>query len=473
MRKLFLGLFSRSLLYPNLDGAMPLKIANSFFWLSVFTIPLQSCLFSVIIVDDVWRWATVQAIAWTLVGVYIFIFVGAVITGLFFFRRTTGLMWDPRSLADIIALLPRSNCLREYSGTDIMQNKEEIRHKLSQRSDRLGYWRTPGSNQGLFYCIGEEGTSIRQYTLESGRIEEKTGVQDRSMDVEKAAVLYNTNTRFRYLPWFLRDTFIVFWCVTAFIFLLAMFVVSFLPATALRKGFSPLVGVLPNAACFSPANFLYSFVPSLIGIFLYIFYQPLDMAIRKLQPWVELSKAEGTTADRSLLLDYPAALPFQCTITALRLGHYRVATTSSLSFLFIILPIAAGGLFFPLTVADGTVRMIPNLSALYVILAILILYLIGLLVLIPGRYSMQLPHGVDCLAEILSFLWSSQVLDDAAFRAPRSKVDLVTRLMAKKAKGDLNKYAFGIYQGRNGRESLGIERLGRRGSQEVMVLTGR
>jgi hypothetical protein len=470
---LFIGAFPRIMLYPKWDGPIVLNISNLLFWSSIFTIPLQSCLFSVVRVDGVWRWTTVQGIAWTLVGVYFLMLLGTIVTGLFFFRRTTGLMWDPRSLADIIALLPRSNCLRDYAGTDIMRTKEEIRIKLARRSDRLGYWRTPDKNQGIFYCVGEEGASTRQYTLEAGKLQEKTGIEDLCSDIEKAATMYNTHTRFRYLPWFLRDTFVVFWAVTAFILLLALLIVSFLPATAIRNGFPPLIGVLPDSAGYSPANFLYSFVPSVIGMFLYLSYQPIDMALRKLQPWVELGNSEGAPAEKSLLLEYPSLSPIICSISALSAGHYRVAAASFLSLVYIILPILAGGLFFPLTIDTGDVRMIPNLSAFNTILATLVLYLVGLLIVIPSRFRMQLPHGVDCLAEIFSFIWSSQILDDAAFRAPRSKVDLVTRLMARKVSGDVNRFAFGVYKGRNGRESLGIERLGRRGSQEVMVLSGR
>jgi hypothetical protein len=163
----------------------------------------------------------------------------------------------------------------------------------------------------------------------------------------------------------------------------------------------------------------------------------------------------------------------QCTLSALSKGHFRVAATSLLSFLFLLLPVLAGGVFFPLTTPSGEVRMIPSLGAFYVILAILIMYLIGLLILIPGRFAMHLPHGIDCLAEIFSFVYNSLILNDAAFRTPRSKADLVTRLMALKTTGDFNRYAFGVYRGRNGRESLGIERLGRKGIQGVMVLSGR
>ena len=472
---LFVGISPRSMLCPRWSGSMSIDLAQSFFWLTVFTIPLQSCLFSVIQMDGVWRWTTVQGIAWTLIAVYILVLIANVIVALFFFRRTTGLMWDPRSLADIIALLPRSNCLRDYPGTDIMRNKEDIRHKLALRSYRLGYWRTPNLSQGIFYCIGEEGASTRQYTLEAGKLQEKRSANnfDQTSDIEKMAELYNTNTRFRYIPWFLRDTFVVLWPVAAFIFLLALLIVSFLPSTAIRNGFAPLVPVVPDLAGYAPANFLYSFIPSIIGILLYLCFQSLDMTLRQLQPWAELGNPAGAVASRSLLLDYPAHVPISCTFAALRNRHYRIALTSLLSFLFILIPILAGGIFFPLTNPSGRVRMIPNLPSFYVVLVLLILYLLGLLALIPHRHELHLPHGVSCLAETFSFVYGSNVLDDASFRAPKSKKDLVAKLGAVKTGGGVNRYAFGVYMGRGGKECLGVERLGRSGVQEVMVLSGR
>lgn len=472
---LFLGMFPRSMLWPRWTGSASINIANVFFWLSVFTIPLQGCLFSVTLVDDRFVWTTVQGVAWTLFAIYLLILVAAGITGFFFFRRTTGVMWDPRSLADVIALLPSSNSLRDYAGTDVMRNREDLRHRLADRSDRLGYWKTPNKDHGIFYCVGEEGASTRQYTLQAGKLTEKPRTV---FDIEKAE-LYSTGTRFRHLPWFLRDACVVLWAVVGFFLLLALVVVSFLPSTAIRKGLPPLVPVLPNLAGFSPANFLYSFVPSIIGMLLYLFFQPIDMALRKLQPWAELGKPAGANAQNSLLLDYPACFPFSCSTKAFANGHYRVAILSFLSTLFLLIPVLAGGLFFPLTTPANVVRMIPNLPSFYILLTLLALYLVALLLLIPRRYEMRLPHDIDCLAEIFSFVHGSQILADPAFQRPKSKADLETRLTGARngwppsVRGDRNRFAFGIYRGRAGGECLGIERLGRRGAQEVVILNAR
>lgn len=467
---LFLGIFPRSLLFPRWEGPLSFEIAHSVFWLSVFTIPLQSSLFSVVLVDGVWRWTAVQGVAWAAVAIYTLMFLATLTFGVFFFRRTTGLMWDPISLADIMSLLPRSNSFNDYPGTDVMKSREQLKERLASRSDRLGYWRTQNKNQGMFYCIGEHGVVTRRYTTLTRDHAAKSSFESDLFDVEKRSVDFS-KIRFRHLPWFLRDTFVIFWVVAAFVLLTALLVVSFLPRTAIRNGFSASVKVVPNSKGFSSANFLYSFIPSIIGMLLYIFFLPLDMAIRKLQPWAELATPGGAPASKSLLLDYPSRLPFSCTFAALKNGHYRVATLSLLSTLFIVLPICAGGLFFPLTTPSKQVRMIPNMPCYYIILALLALYFIGLVLLIPGRKKMSMPHGVDCLAEIISFVYASSVLDDAPFRAPKTKLDLVMRLNAVGARGEGKTFGFGISKDKENNDVLNVDRLGRPKNELIILDT--
>ncbi|KAG9233491.1 hypothetical protein BJ875DRAFT_402940 [Amylocarpus encephaloides] len=471
---LFLGIFPKTMLRPQWQGPLIMKISNSLLWLTIFTIPLQSCLFSVIMHNGVWRWSTVQGVAWTLVALYILILAGTLISGMFFFRRMTGLLWDPRSLADIIALLPRSNSLGDYAETDIMASNQELQNRLALRSDRLGYWMTQHRNQGLFYCIGEEGTATRRYTLESGKIsEKKSGSETVPNDVERDVDLYTTATRFRHIPWHLRDTFVVLWVVSALLTLLALFIIAFLPSTAIMNGFRPLLPAATNSSGWTAANFLYSFIPSLLGIILYILLQSIDTSVRKLQPWSDLGNLDGATAGTSLLVDYTARLPLECTVSAIGAGHYRVAFVSLMSFLTILLPVLAGGLFFALTSPAGDVRMFPNMPAFYICLVVLVLYVVVLATLVPKRSLMHLPHDVSCLAEIFSFVYASRMLEDAAFRAPRSKADLVTRLMVTQNGGRHSRYAFGLYRGRHGKECLGVDRLGRLGSARLSIISER
>lgn len=478
---LFLGLYPRSLLFPRWEVGRPfaINVAITLLWLTIFTIPLQSCLFSVSLFAGKWRWSAVMSVAWTLVTIYLLVLIGTAILGLWFFRRTTGLKWDPRSLADLIALLPRSNALRDYTGTEVLGTKQEIEERLAQRSDRLGYWEIKARGSQPFYGLGETGATTRRYTLEGEKVQVKAHaiVEDVS-DRGKSALLRDRTTRFRHIPWQLSDTFVIFWILTAFILLLALLVVSFLPTTAIRNGFPPLVSSAPNPEGFSPSNFLYSFVPATMGMLLYLAFLPLDMALRTLAPWSAMGP-QGATAKQSLLLDYPFRLPLECTIAAAKNSHYRIATISLLSPLFLLLPILAGGLFFPLQTTEG-IRMLPNLPAFYLLLVLLFFYVGGLVLLLSGRAAMRMPHGTSCLAEIFSFFYNSCVLDDAAFSAVVSKEDLVRRLTAVRTvrwqaggatgrgEGKEARYVFGVFRGRNERCSLGVEKLGRRG-EEVLV----
>lgn len=465
---LFLGIFPRSLLFPRWEGPLSFEIAHSVFWLSIFTIPLASSLFSVALVNDTWRWTTVQGVAWVLVGIYMLMFLATLTFGVFFFRRTTGLLWDPVSLADIMSMLPRSNCFNDYAGTDVMSERAQLKERLASRADRLGYWRTQNKNQGMFYCLGEHGAENRRRTMSSSQLLNAFVHNDYVVDLEKRSKDF-TNIRFRHLPWFIRDTYVILWLVAAVVLLTALFVVSFLPQTAIRKGFPASTTVVPNSTGFSAANFLYSFIPSTIGTLLYICFLSIDMVFRKRQTWASLSAQDGVPASTSLLLDYPSRLPISCTIAALKNGHYRVAILSLSSFLFLALPILAGGVFFPLSTSGRTVRLFPNLTAYYIILALLTLYLIGLVLIIPSRRKLALPHEADCVAEIISFVYASGALEDAPFRAPKSKEDLRMRLNAVGARGEGKTFGFGVVRDRNGKEVLNVDRVGRPGNGVIVL----
>ena len=138
---LFQDVYPKGFFWNGGDSPISIYGSNLFFWLTIFTIPLQGSLFSVIPVARGWRWTAVQSVAWALVTIYICILIATIISGVFFFRRSTGLQWDPRSLADIIALLPRTNSLQNYPGTDLMKSRAEPKDRLVVKSYRLGYWR--------------------------------------------------------------------------------------------------------------------------------------------------------------------------------------------------------------------------------------------------------------------------------------------------------------------------------------------
>jgi hypothetical protein len=490
---LFVDLYSKGLFWPRFDylssGETVLGICSLMLWPIIFTIPLQSSLFSVIIVNGVWRWTAVRGVVWTLIAIYILAMIALVMIGFYFFRRATGLIWDPRSLADIIALLPRSNSLEEYLGTEALASKRELRTRLAVSSERLGYWRTNNALQEIFYCIGEEGAPTRRYIIQDGKAEKTLQIpvndKRRLIDVEgrSSYQLAQPEMRFRQIPWYLSDAMVLLWPIAGFFLLLALFIVSFLPSTALKNGFLPLVPAAPDSAGFSAANFLYSFVPSMLGLLVYFGFRSLSLKLYQLAPWATLSNPNGAIASESILLDYTASIPL---LPALTNGHGLIAFISVIAPLTILLPILAGGLFFPIQfVPSNVVMMLPNLPSYYIILIVLIFAEISLVTVAVSllgtgkRKRYHLPHAVSCLAEIISFVYASDMVHDAAFRAVRGKADLRARLIGRRERAggafgaEEVRYGFGVFKSRDGGNHLGINMMRRMKRREWLSTGGR
>ena len=53
------------------------------------------------------------------------------------------------------------------------------------------------------------------------------------------------------------------------------------------------------------AEFKYEFLPTIIAVFFSIAWTWIDLDVKRIQPWLELSKSGGARAQDSLNLDYP------------------------------------------------------------------------------------------------------------------------------------------------------------------------
>ncbi|KAF2877012.1 hypothetical protein BDV95DRAFT_601425 [Massariosphaeria phaeospora] len=527
----FLELYPMQFLLPRLEhfraGQPLIGACYLVFWLFSWTIPLLASAFNVRYdtTTRIWRWVAVQGIIWTVVSLYLLLIL-ALIFLIIFLRKHTGLKWDPRSLADIVALLGRSNTMGDYSGSETFGKADW--QPMRNRADRIGYWSTTKRPNDVFYGIGEEGGSTRQYSVEQGRITEKgpertypePTVQDGqpAHDFSIRMDLRSPRLRLRYLPWYLRDTSVVAWIVIAFVLFIAWLVVSFVNS-AVRVGFLPQVFARTNAGGFSASNFLYSFVPALIGHVLFLILLTFDYSLRALRPYVSLSSQGGATAEASLLVDYSSRLPISVTLAALDNKHYQNGLLSLVSLCSASLPILAGGCFWTQWYFESdVVRVAADLPGYYALCVFLALYTVSLIALLPGRHRGALPHRSTSLAEMTSWVYQSQILTDRAFSKPATKAELVTRLMGsayldrtwaqsltalvrpsrdnlrgdyptdpalpteKKGKGrkrDVDveadnrnsalepstiKFGFGIHVGRDGLEHLGIDRVRRGGA---------
>ncbi len=286
-----------------------------------------------------------RGIAWTLVCFIIALLVAFAILFWYWRNRKTGLIWDPRSIADVVALATNSNVLDDYRGTELLGTRAELKSALRRRVvDKtwlLGLGRPAQSV--AWHGIGtdwqdEAWLDRNTQNLAAGSEKNVAGAHGLDQDPE-APRPRAAQVRFRYLPWCMRNNQILYFILTGVVLLVALLVVSFLPSTSIKAGFLPWVPAGPVSGAFSSANFLYSFLPSLLGLVMWLLFQSLELSLRILQPWAELqahnrSLAGGARPEASILADYAACLPLQSTWHALRNRHWRVAALSLLSTLF-------------------------------------------------------------------------------------------------------------------------------------------
>jgi len=457
----FLDLYPTHFLFPKTQhfrsGQPIIGTCFVIFWLFLFSIPLLASAFNVRYYPSMgtgtWRWVAVQGVIWTVIALYILLIVALMVLGGYLWRSWTGLKWDPRSLADIIALLERANIMNDYADSETFSNIAQFRQKLWNRTDRLGYWHTSRRPQDIFYGLGEEGGATRRYSVEQGRIREKPQVASNQSSITSLhelepgtphvagdfsilADIRNAEVRRRYTPWFLSSSSILLWILIAIALLIAFLVVAFVNQASTR-GFLPQLSANTNKAGFSSANFFYSFIPCLLGFLLYLLWLPLDFAHRRLAPFTAMSVPHGATAGKSLLLDYTYSLPLSVSIKAAANDHWKVALLSSLSLINAAIPVLAGGVFWPQWY-PGTleVRIAAQPAGLYALCFFLALYTLSFFLLLPGRKTNSLPHNARCLAEIISWLYMSPVICDRQFARCTTRADLVARLMGAPTEED-------------------------------------
>ncbi|KAF7540102.1 hypothetical protein G7Z17_g12279 [Cylindrodendrum hubeiense] len=451
---LFRNIYPKTFLLPALNGPWQFQLFSVATWLANFTIPLQSTTFTCVFEDGKWIWAAVQGVVWTLVAIYIVLLVATVALMVFWFKRWTGLLWDVRSIGHLVPLLNQSNTTKSYENVDVVQRGTLFKAQLRDRHlDRLGYWQNEGQRVGgMWYGIGSASDEDQGRQASYDVVVKKASYNispASSRDDLEAETQY---VRHRYLPIALRDFTIIGSVIFMLLVVVAILVVSFLPQTRLDHGYRPLLTARPAKGAFSAANFLYGFLPSFLGMVMFLLFQSLDQSLRVLQPWAELCKPSGSIAQKSILADYAACLPFQSIWKAAKNGHWRVAIMSLMAVLFVFIPVLAGGLFMALTNVGGQVKMFPNMPVFGVLLAFLILYLGCLCLMLPGRRCLRLPHPVTCLAEVITLCAADDTTQDAAFRGIRSLQDLETRLGLDRADSrEQSMWFFGVSSGRDER----------------------
>lgn len=534
-----LPMYPSSFALPSLQHARAGQRAIGLFliasWLAIFTVPLLASSFNVYFRGSPgqWVWLATQGPIWTAIALYIVLLTASIALWIFLHRRGTGLKWDVRTLADLIVITERSNILDHFADIGVGVNKYELWGHSTERQDRLGYFNTAYNPNDVFHTLGAPNRPARPYSADESILSEKLlGSQPPNYaNINEAEygrpysygstgthnttdlVLQPDNTD-NYLPWFLRTGFASIWVIIALVLLLAFLIISYLPSTAINAGFVPDLPEAVNKLGFSSSNFLYSFIPSLLGLLCLLIWQPIDLAFRRLQPYASMSSAGGCLAEKSLLLSYTSDAPFVVTLKAAVNGHIRVALLSIVSLIAAVLPILGGGVFWSqFYISQQRVRVSADMTAFYALTFFLAVYALSYTLAFAG-HKRALPNRGITLADQISLLHQSRLLNDVAFHAPATKTALVTRLLsppvgernsyhqqhadadaeagvtgskisiadslrgfgraraeagALMASVELPRYAYGKYYGRDGKRHVGVDRVGRPGVPDMVI----
>ena len=170
------------------------------------------------------------------------------------------------------------------------------------------------------------------------------------------------------------------------------------------------LGVSPGISAFL-LNFLLTFVLSVYSIF----WEDVYLFSAITEPYVEMGKPGGATADQALLLNY-ASLPRPIAIfDAATRGHWKVTRTASVAMLQRLLPIIAGASItvssrdHDLNGSGSTIQLSTPLSIITIVYLAVYLLLIPYEVLESG-YNRHLPRDSLTIGDLLSWTCSSPIL---------------------------------------------------------------
>jgi Protein of unknown function (DUF3433) len=353
MRNIFdtIPIYITNFLIPNASWFQPgepiFAYAAVSFWLHLWTVPLASALYQTrLFVGQTggWRWTTVQPVAVILIALYLNLIAALSALHYRLRRHPTGLKWDPVSMADVFVLLRKST----VKGPDVPE--------LDPQRASLGYWESP-SQPGHFYHGIANTPSTHHVHIEHGKTVARPDQQGSPQPTSRFDSWRSNQSgaprSVKFRPWFLRESAQTLFSVIALVLMVAFLVVTY-RRSALSFGFKPLLGTATTDTSafqtFSPSNFVFSFVPAVVGMLAPLLWMPIDTMSRVFAPYVGLmslkkQKRPNPSPYGHLLATYASDPPLYPTIRAISHGDVWVATTALLSLLSWALPILGGGIF--------------------------------------------------------------------------------------------------------------------------------
>ncbi len=205
-----------------------------------------------------------------------------------------------------------------------------------------------------------------------------------------------------------------------------------------------------------------AFVPVIVAVIFTIPWQILNAAVKELEPFYQLQREDGATAEDSLGLEYRSSINIIATYTAIRKGHFVVWWSGLISIVCLFLaPIAIETVFIGFdgrcTATSGRQACVPHLNVYPVAARVLqgILSFIALLTLALA-YSLHrgktgLHANALSIAGLATLFQNRQVVED--FR--RLNPHYTTSRMIRAALGD-NRYRIAAFFDEDGASAYGL-----------------
>lgn len=164
------------------------------------------------------------------------------------------------------------------------------------------------------------------------------------------------------------------------------------------------------------AYFAWRLIPVMSAVLLGLLWSIVDLNVRRLEPFYQMSLPRGATIKESLSLDYGSTMSLLVPFISLWRRHYFVTLSSAIYLLaFLVLPISHDRMWeigydtsselFTVIVSEGWVYATLGITALIVVLA-------GILSWAAWRRKYGLVADPAGLAGLASLVYGSNVLDD-------------------------------------------------------------
>ncbi|KAF5381413.1 hypothetical protein D9757_009070 [Collybiopsis confluens] len=390
-----------------------------------------------------------HAIAMILATVYCVLAILGALVLVRLYGRSTGLKWDPVSIADKMALFHGSNALQDI----IYVDKDS---ELSRCHYRIGYWHVTESVPNLApSCHGKENPFV-WYGIARMKASSDVGhrflyhdcPQNFSLPISlgihhskssSGSVPHQGSifTFFRIFLWFSTT-------ITSIV-LLSKLSVSGKPVT---------LSLTSTSSTFFFRAFITFVIASLSLVWINV-----DLSRRAAQPFLGMYDF-ARPASENILLHYSSDLPGIVTWNALVNRHYKVAYLSILSlFVRTIVPILFGTLFTITPIDENTsVVAISSQWKAAVSIAILLVYLFS----IPIGWPLPLQplvYSVQSISDLLKYCYASDLLRDSVLcmqGSTTTRKHLLCKLFLAE-----HRYRYGEYIGTDGKEHLGFDISGR------------